>query len=337
MSIRYTKVIRTRTLDPWWNLAVEEYLLGRVREGECILYLWQNQNTVVIGRNQNAWRECRAELLESEGGKLARRLSGGGAVYHDEGNLNFTFLVRREDYNLDRQLEVILSAVKSLGIGAEKSGRNDITADGRKFSGNAFYFAGTSAYHHGTILVSTDFEKLTRYLQVSKEKISGKGITSVRSRVVNLTELDPSVTVDKVAEALAEAFAIVYGCTPATGDGSEDIDPGEVRKLREKYASWEWRYGQTPRFDITLETRFPWGGIEMGLNLKNGKVISSKVYSDAMDEAFIGMLPDVLAGCPFSFRNLADRIRSSFSSASNREMAIDIAAWLEAKAGGNPG
>jgi len=214
--------------------------------------------------------------------------------------------------------------------------QDDIIADGRKFSGNAFYFAGTSAYHHGTILVSSDFGKLSRYLQVSKEKIVSKGVASVRSRVVNLSELSPSVTVDAVADALIKAFAGVYGCRPVISDGSEEIDTEAVNKLYGKYASWEWRYGQTPGFDITLETRFPWGGIEIGLNLKSGKVISSKVYSDAMDEAFIGKLPDVLAGCPFSFRNLADRIRDNFMSGSSREMAEDIAAWLEAKAGRNP-
>ena len=257
MSVKHTKVIRTSVFDPWWNLAVEEYLLNHVRKGQCILYLWQNQNTVVIGRNQNAWRECRTELLESEGGKLARRLSGGGAVYHDEGNLNFTFLMRREDYNFERQLDVILSAVKSLGIHAEKSGRNDITADGRKFSGNAFYFTKSSAYHHGTILVSSDLGKLSRYLQVSKEKIAGKGVASVQSRVVNLTELNPSVTVDAAANSLVAAFSDIYGYQPVISEGSEDIDNEAVQKLRGKYASWEWRYGQTPRFDITMETRFP--------------------------------------------------------------------------------
>ena len=333
MGIKHTKVIRTRTFDPWWNLAVEEFLLNHLPEGQCILYLWQNQNTVVIGRNQNAWRECRTELLENEGGKLARRLSGGGAVYHDDGNLNFTFLMRKEDYDFGRQLEVILSAVKSLGIHAEKSGRNDITSDGRKFSGNAFYFTRTSAYHHGTILVSSDFTKLSRYLQVSKEKIVSKGIASVQSRVVNLTEINPSLTVDMATDALINAFARVYGCRPVISDGAKDIDTEAVQKLRDKYASWEWRYGQTPKFDITLETRFPWGGIEMGLNLENGRVVSSKVYSDAMDEAFISMLPAVLERCPFSFHNLADRIRTSFAAGSNRDIAEDIAAWLEEKSG----
>ncbi|NLU33300.1 MAG: lipoate--protein ligase [Clostridiaceae bacterium] len=333
MSVNNTKVIRTRTFDPWWNLAVEEYLLNHVGEGQCILYLWQNQNTVVIGRNQNAWRECRTDLLESEGGKLARRLSGGGAVYHDDGNLNFTFLMNREDYDLERQLNVILSAVKSLGINAEKSGRNDLTANGRKFSGNAFYFTKTNAYHHGTILISSAFEKLSRYLQVSKEKIISKGIASVQSRVINLAKLNPSVTVDKAADAVIRAFACVYGYQPTISDGSEDIDNEEVQKLREKYASWEWRYGQTPKFDITMETRFPWGGIELGLNLENGRVVSSKVYSDAMDEAFISMLPAVLEGCPFGFQNLADRIRTGFARGNNRDFAEDIATWIEAKSG----
>jgi lipoate-protein ligase A len=208
--IKHTEIIHTKTLDPWWNLAVEEYLLYNLEKDKCVLYLWQNQNTVVIGRNQNAWRECRTKLLEEEGGRLARRLSGGGAVFHDTGNLNFTFLVNRGDYNLEKQVGVILSAVKKVGIAAEMTGRNDMTVDGKKFSGNAFCFRKFNAYHHGTILVSADIGKLTRYLQVSTEKIRSKGIESVQSRVTNLAEYNPDLTIEEISAALTPSFASAF-------------------------------------------------------------------------------------------------------------------------------
>lgn len=186
--------------------AVEEYLFFHCQKEECILYLWQNQHTVVIGRNQNAWAECLTEKLENEGGYLARRLSGGGAVYHDLGNLNFTFLVNKENYNVDRQLEVIQKAVAKFGVCTEKSGRNDILINGRKFSGNAFYKEGSRCYHHGTIMLDVKLDEMSKYLTVSKEKLQSKGVNSVKSRVVNIKELVPDITVDRMKEALREGI-----------------------------------------------------------------------------------------------------------------------------------
>jgi len=327
------RIIRTRTFNPWWNLAVEEYMLDRVEPGQCILYLWQNENTIVIGRNQNPWKECKTELFENEGGKLARRLSGGGAVYHDSGNLNFTFIASREVYNLEKQLGVILSAVNSLGIKAEMSGRNDLTADGRKFSGNAFCFRKNGAYHHGTVLVSADFRKLSKYLQVSEEKMRSKGIQSVRSRVVNLTEFQPTLTIDKMADSLIAEFMSSYEGTAPVEDAINDGKAGRValEELYCKYSSWAWRYGEAPKFDVDMETRFPWGGVEIGFKLESGLVREASVYSDAMDEAYITALPDVFKGCIFSSKQLAERLREVAGDAVTKTMTLDLAEWLEGK------
>lgn len=326
--IENTYVLQTKTYDPWWNLAVEEYLLDRVEQNECILYLWQNQNTVVIGKNQNPWKECRTELLEKEGGKLARRLSGGGAVFHDLGNLNFTFILNRENYNLEKQVKVILSAVNSLGIAAEMSGRNDLTVEGRKFSGNAFCFRKNNAYHHGTILISADMSKLSRYLQVPQEKMRSKGVESVRSRVVNLDQYVPGLTVNEVSKALIDAFADIYQNDPVILFSVDNMEHDSLQKLYEKYSSWEWRYGEAPKFDMELTARFAWGGVDIGLHLERGRVKEAAVYSDSMDEEFIGMLPQVLSGSSFSSKDLSERIRSLDANGERCTMINDIADWL---------
>ena len=192
------------TTDPYENLAVEEYLTFHVKPGECILYLWQNAHTVVIGRNQNCWKECRVSELEADGGHLVRRLSGGGAVYHDLGNLNFTFCMRKEDADVSRQLQVIIEAVGSFGLTAEKTGRNDVAINGQKFSGNAFYEQEQHCYHHGTLMMNVNKEMLSKYLTVSKEKLQSKGVDSVKSRVTNLVDYIPDLTLEALKKALED-------------------------------------------------------------------------------------------------------------------------------------
>ncbi len=322
--LRHFYFYRSDSPCPWRNLALEEYVLNNLPPETCVLYLYQNEQTVVIGKNQNAWKECRHQLLADEGGKLARRISGGGAVYHDMGNLNFSFIVSREDYDLNRQLSVILNAVKSLDISAEFSGRNDILSEGAKFSGNAFCFRKDSAFHHGTILIGADMSQLARYLSVSKDKIASKGVESVRSRVCNLCERNPAIDVDRMAEALKNSFEQVYGpCEPLVIDRPEEVDAIEARN-----ATWEWQLGQSPKFDIETGTRFSWGNAELQFSLQNGVVTHASVFSDAMDADFIAGLPEALTGCVFRSDALAQRLRALPGTPEQRAMAEDIAAFL---------
>ncbi len=313
--------------NPYENLALEAALLEAVGEGECILYLWQNAKTVVIGRNQNAWKECRAAELEADGGRLARRLSGGGAVYHDLGNLNFTFLVKKKDYDLGRQLEVILRAARLLGIEAEKTGRNDVTAGGRKFSGNAFYTHGENAYHHGTILVDVDGEALSKYLTVSRKKLESKGVDSVRSRIVNLSELNPGVTVEEVRAAMKTAFGGVYGLLPEPLP-AERIDRTRLEALTEQFSAWGWRYGRKLAFTASASGRFSWGEAEIQFEIGEGVVRRCEIYSDAMAAEPFSVFAHALEGCPFSSRLLADRL-SALSSPGCEEMVRDLCALIE--------
>lgn len=304
--ITKTTVYQSNAADPYENLALEEYLLFHTEPGECILYLWQNQHTVVIGKNQNSWKECDVSLLEAEGGHLARRLSGGGAVYHDLGNLNFTFLVRKEDYDLDKQLRVIQEAAKSFGIPAEKSGRNDLLVEGRKFSGNAFYDSGVYSYHHGTILIEVDTEQLSRYLTVSKEKLRSKGVDSVRSRVGNLKIFCPDITIEGMKKAMCRAFGEVYGLVPEYREVPEN-DWEKVRLLKEKYASWDWKYGKKIPFTHSVSQRFSWGGVELELRVDQGRIREAVLYSDALDTQ-IYEAAQVLKDCPYERNELKERI-----------------------------
>ena len=307
------RIYETADLDPHRNLAAEKHLMDITQPGECLLYLWQNKNTVVIGKNQNPWLECRTSLLEEEGGKLARRLSGGGAVFHDLGNLNFTFIMRKEDYDLDKQVSVIQTACAIAGIQAEKSGRNDLLADGRKFSGNAFYQNRTHAYHHGTLMVEVDKDKLGRYLSPPKAKLEAKGVTSVRSRVVNLKELNPELTIDKMKANMAQAFNTVYGMAaqPLT---LNEADFTEIDKIAAEYGSWEYLYGTPLPFTFQCEARFDWGYIHLQLDAKDGIIRGAKVYTDAMDWTLPQAVESALVNCRFetaamqnTLRNLQDK------------------------------
>lgn len=321
--------IDTDNTYPYQNLAVEEYLLLHCGENECILYLWQNRNTIVIGRNQNAWKECLVSKLEEENGFLVRRLSGGGAVYHDLGNLNFTFLVRKPNYDLNKQLDVILRAVQKLGVHAEKSGRNDILVDGHKFSGNAFYEQGDYCYHHGTLMVNVNLSELSRYLTVSKEKLQSKGVDSVRARVANLSEYAPDMTVDLLREKLLEAFEKVYGLKTQTKK-VEDLDAEDIAKKTEKFASWDWIFGKKLDFQYELSTRFTWGQVALQFKVKNGKIEDMNVFSDSMKPGLMQQIKEYLQNIRYDKHAICTQLGLYWSVDKDEDqMMKDIIAWIE--------
>lgn len=295
--------------NPWSNLALEKYLY-RTCTDENILYLWQNADTVVIGRNQNAWKECDLKQMDADGVKLARRESGGGAVFHDLGNLNFTFISPNAVHDVHRQMGVIQAAVGQFGVETDLSGRNDLTirASGSKFSGNAFQKGATCALHHGTILIDVDMEKIKRYLTPSAKKLEAKGIQSVRARVANLKAVEPSVSVDGMRAALVRAFEETYG--PIDRTTPLQLDEAQIGEFERVLASWEWRLGNTPEFDITLNNRFAWGEVDLLLNVQRGHVTQAQVYSDALDEGLILRIAPLLAGSPFNSAALGERLRA---------------------------
>lgn len=324
-----TLLIDSNSNDSWHNLALEEYLTYNVGKDEAILYLWQNDRTVVIGKNQNPWKECRLKELEGDGGKLARRLTGGGAVYHDLGNLNFSFVMDKEIYNVEKQLGVIISALKKLGIDCEFSGRNDIVSDGKKFSGNAFYSTDFSSLHHGTLLINTDFSKLDKYLNVSIDKIKSKGIDSVKSRVVNLSQINESITVEQVSKVVKESFIDAYGGSGDIIDAS--LFEPKLKDVYNKYSSWQWIYGETPAFDMVLSNRFPWGGIDLCLNMENGYIKNTKVYTDSMDTMVFDKILDGLIGIMFDENSIKKALSNISVKDEEKNLVEDIMSWVVSK------
>lgn len=326
MKLRY---LITDCTDPFTNLATEEYLTFHAEEDEMLLFLWQNANTVVIGKNQNVWRECRVEAMKAEGCKLARRMSGGGAVYHDLGNLNFTFIAREPHFDIPKQTEVILEAVRSLGISAVRNGRNDLTVGEAKFSGHAYYRSRGFCYHHGTLMMDVDPEPLTRYLSVSQEKLRSKGVKSVRSRVTNLKDHCPDLTKERMMDALLNAFVRVFAGRAKSLSPDEEFqsentsserllqkleplplpDPetnAELAALITRYASDEWRYGAKIPFNTEVSRRFPWGEVTIALHINEGHIRQAAIYSDSLETEIFGLIAERLTDLPYTRKALLD-------------------------------
>ena len=290
------KVIRADGVHPHRNQAIEKYLLDTCKEGEMILYLWANDKTVFIGKNQNAYMECHLSALLSDGGFVARRFTGGGAVYHDKGNINFTFITQRGDYDIQNQFRIMTGAMRALGLNAELNGRNDVLIDGKKFSGNAFYKSEGACLHHGTVLINSNYESIAKYLNVSRVKLNAKGVKSVASRVTNLSEYRPGLTVDEVAQALITALEKRYPGANVEVLTEQDLPAEKIEKLTAHFADESYIRGDNAVYDVAFEYRYEWGVADVRLELDGDVIQKARIYSDALDTEAVELKEKLLTG-----------------------------------------
>ena len=301
------RILKSAVTNPWFNLATEDWIFQALDPDSHTLFLWRNSETVVIGRSQNPWVECKIDKMEADDVFLARRQSGGGAVFHDLGNTNFTFLSPKDDYDQAANFTIIINALKKLGIDADLSGRNDMQVGDKKISGSAFKHAADRSFHHGTLLVNADMQKLGDYLNPHPLKLKAKGIKSVRARVANLVEFNADIDHETLSDAIIEAFYNYYRDTDY-GDTApiEELDEASLtqqptlNKYYQQMADWDWRFGKTPEFTHHIETRFDWGIIDLHLDVKQAVISEVVIFSDALNIELIDLLKESLTDVKYS-------------------------------------
>ncbi len=323
--------------NPWFNLATEDWLFKNFPEDEHLLFLWRNHPCIVIGRFQNPWMECDLEKMKNDDIFLSRRQSGGGAVYHDLGNTNFTFMSPASEYSDKRNFSIILAALEKLGIKGEVSGRNDLLVDGKKFSGSAFKKNSKKAFHHGTLLINADLSGVSSYLTPDKEKLVSKGIRSVASRVTNLHDIVPGINHEVVSQAIIEEFFNTYSEKVEV----EDLSIERLSKERslyetyKTYSSWQWLYGSSPKFSHPISKRFEWGRITFDLKIHGGVIKDLEIASDALSVDFIEYLTEVIPGTAYTndaiYHAIMDRIGTELPEGYHG-MASDVAQLLQKEA-----
>ncbi|TAA70584.1 lipoate--protein ligase [Planococcus salinarum] len=298
--------------DPRINLAIEEYLLKKMDvEKDPFLLFYINEPSIIIGKNQNTAEEINTDYVDSNGIHVVRRLSGGGAVYHDLGNLNYSFITIDDGEsfrNFRKFTEPVVRALNSLGVNAELSGRNDLMAEGRKVSGNAQFSTRGRMFSHGTLMFDTDVEEVVSALKVSKEKIESKGIKSIRSRVANISEfLEQTMTITEFRSSIlhsvfeGEANVKLWELTEEDWVGIHEIS-------RERYGNWEWNYGKSPKFNVKHSHRFPVGGIDVRLQVEKGLVEDAKIFGDFFGVGDVSELETAITGVKYERAALDEAI-----------------------------
>lgn len=298
--------------DPRINLAIEEYVLKHMDvDKDSFLLFYINEPSIIIGKNQNTAEEINTEYVDANGIHVVRRLSGGGAVYHDLGNLNFSFITKDDGEsfrNFKKFTEPVVEALAKMGVKAELLGRNDLLVDGKKISGNAQFATNGRMFSHGTLLFDTEIERVVSALKVRKDKIESKGIKSIRSRVTNISEhLDEPMTIEQFKMGILES---VFG-------GKENIQYAELTERdwekihelsAERYGNWNWNYGKSPKFNMQHSHRFPVGGIDVRLQVNKGIIEDIHIYGDFFGVGEVSAIEEQLKGVQYNRESITDAL-----------------------------
>jgi lipoate---protein ligase len=330
-----SRILLSHSNDPHFNLAVEDCIFRSMPADQRVLFLWRNADTVVIGRSQNPWKECNINKMEQDKIHLARRQSGGGAVFHDLGNTNFTFMAGKPEYNKEVSTEIVLQGLKKLGIEGYANGRNDLVVgegeEMRKFSGSAYKETKDRGFHHGTLLLHADLSRLANYLNPDLKKLQSKGITSVRSRVSNLNSLYQTIDHQLVCDAIVEAFCEYFVEVPVIEEISPEALPdlpGFVEKFAQQQ-SWDWNFGKSPQFTHTLDERFKWGGVEIHLDLSNAQITAAQTFTDSLFPDPIELLAEKIVGVTYRPDAIAACIDSVIENFPDHKNDLEeMKAWL---------
>ncbi len=300
---------------PQYNLALEEYVFKYLNVDDDFILLWQNEPSVIIGRNQNTIEEINNTYINMHNINVVRRITGGGAVYHDFGNLNYSFISKKAEDNINnfrKFTQPVIDMLNELGVKAEFTGRNDITIEGKKISGNAQSYYRNSVLHHGTILFDADLEMVTNVLNVKLDKIESKGIKSIRSRVTNiLPYLEKEMTLDEFKDKLLKHIlktdnitSYIYTLT--------DSDKEKINQLmKNKYLTWEWNYGESPKFNLQKEGRYQGGKIDVRLNVVDGIIKELKIYGDFFGKEDISELEALLTNQRYDEKTIMNILKNS--------------------------
>lgn len=294
--------------NPYFNLASEEYILNTYRE-DCFM-LWRNRPSIIVGKNQNTMAEINVDYVKAHEIPVVRRLSGGGAVFHDFGNLNFTFIktdAGKSFSDFRGFTEPILEVLQSLGVNAEFSGRNDLTIDGKKFSGNAQYKHHDRTLHHGTLLFTSEIADLSAALRPRASKFEGKSVQSVVSRVTNIQEhlkhLETPLDLDTFQEMIQDHVIQRFGADSIHPFNEKDI--AAINKLvEEKYGTWEWNFGKSPDYSFQKEKKFAGGLVEIHLDVHQGVIQKARIFGDFFSRLDVKDIEDALAGQPHDLSTL---------------------------------